>query len=88
MAHEHGPHTCYCPNCSFEKEVDAYTKCNSQTCPVCNTRMRAKDTGEYRIANGVEPPAPTCINPWFMLALGAAMGGLTTAAIVEAKKST
>jgi hypothetical protein len=51
MAHEHGPHICYCPNCSKEVEVAAWVPCNTQTCPLCGTRMRAKETGEYRISN-------------------------------------
>jgi len=48
MAHEHGPHKCYCPNCNYEVEVDAYVKCNTLTCPQCGARMRAKETGEFR----------------------------------------
>jgi len=51
MAHEHGPHICICPNCSHEVEVEAYVPCNTQTCPLCGTRMRAKETGEYRVSN-------------------------------------
>jgi hypothetical protein len=50
MPHEHGPHTCYCPTCGFEEEVDAYTRCSSKSCPVCGSRMRAKETGEYRVS--------------------------------------
>jgi uncharacterized paraquat-inducible protein A len=48
MAHEHGKHTCYCPGCNYEIDVDAYTKCNTLTCPQCGERMRAKETGELR----------------------------------------
>lgn len=51
MAHEHGPHKCYCPNCNTEIEVGAYVKCNTQICPNCGTRMRARETGEFRSAN-------------------------------------
>jgi len=51
MAHEHGPHKCYCPDCNTEVEVEAYVKCNTQICPCCGTRMRAKETGEFRSAN-------------------------------------
>lgn len=55
MAHEHGPHVCYCPGCNYETTVDAYVQCNTLTCPVCGARMRAKETGEYResrLSNG------------------------------------
>jgi hypothetical protein len=65
MAHEHGPHTCYCPNCNFEKEVDAYTRCNTVACPVCGTRMRAKDTGEYRVSTRVSEGSG--VNPAWLL---------------------
>ncbi|MGQ9545918.1 MAG: transglutaminase-like domain-containing protein [Dehalococcoidia bacterium] len=50
MAHQHGRHICYCPVCTYEVEVDAYVKCNSLDCPQCGARMRAKETGELRIA--------------------------------------
>lgn len=71
MAHEHGPHTCYCPNCSKEVEVEAWVPCNTQTCPLCGTRMRAKETGEYRnvpigISTTVKTasiPCPVCGYP-------------------------
>jgi hypothetical protein len=73
MAHEHGPHICYCPSCSHEVEVEAYVPCNTQTCPLCGTRMRAKETGEYRISNKVSAisasiktasvPCPVCGYP-------------------------
>lgn len=48
MAHEHGSHKCYCPNCGYEVEADAYIKCNTLSCPNCGTRMRATETGEFR----------------------------------------
>lgn len=48
MNHEHGAHTCYCPSCGLEVEVEANVRCNSQICPECGDRMRAEDTGEYR----------------------------------------
>ena len=51
MAHEHGSHKCYCPDCGTEIEVGAYVKCNTQICPNCSTRMRATETGEFRSAN-------------------------------------
>ena len=50
MAHEHGNHVCYCPICNYETEVGEYIKCNTLTCPSCGTRMRAKETGEYRLS--------------------------------------
>lgn len=53
MAHEHGSHQCYCPNCNTEVEVAAYVKCNTQLCPRCGTRMRAKETGEFRTSGNV-----------------------------------
>jgi len=46
--HPHGEHVCYCPVCGYEKTVPAGVKCNQQTCPECNERMRAKETGERR----------------------------------------
>jgi hypothetical protein len=48
MAHEHGPHACYCLNCDLEVEVGPYIKCNTQVCPQCGSALRAKETGEYR----------------------------------------
>jgi hypothetical protein len=48
MAHEHGPHECYCPLCNYEIEVEAYQKCNQLSCPLDGTRMRAVETGELR----------------------------------------
>lgn len=51
MAHEHGPHTCYCPQCNYETEVEAYVKCNSQVCPHCGGRLRARETGALRSAS-------------------------------------
>lgn len=50
MAHEHGPHICYCPNCGSEITADVDVRCNSLTCPQCGQPMRAKETGEYRQA--------------------------------------
>lgn len=50
MAHEHGPHTCYCPSCHAELVAEAYQQCNTISCPQCGSRMRAKETGEYREA--------------------------------------
>jgi hypothetical protein len=50
MAHEHGPHICYCPSCNLEVEADASVQCNTLTCPECGTRMRAKETGEFRVS--------------------------------------
>lgn len=46
--HPHGEHTCYCPSCDYEMPVAENVKCNTQECPECGTRMRAKETGEYR----------------------------------------
>jgi len=48
MAHEHGPHTCYCPTCGYEVTADTDLRCNTLTCPACGSRMRAKETGEFR----------------------------------------
>jgi hypothetical protein len=50
MAHEHGPHSCYCPSCNYQTEVPEYVRCNTLTCPNCGARMRAVETGELRIA--------------------------------------
>jgi len=46
--HPHGEHICYCPKCEHEITVDEDVKCNTQECPECGTRMRAKDIGERR----------------------------------------
>jgi HK97 family phage prohead protease len=47
-AHPHGDHVCYCPECGAEITVGEDVKCNTQKCPECGVRMRAKDTGERR----------------------------------------
>jgi len=46
--HPHGEHTCYCWKCDYEIVVGEGVKCNTQDCPECGTRMRAKDIGERR----------------------------------------
>ena len=46
--HPHGEHVCYCPKCNEEITVKENVKCNTQVCPECGTRMRAKDIGERR----------------------------------------
>ena len=48
--HEHGPHFCYCPLCNVQVEVGENVKCNTIACPNCGTRMRAMETGEFRIS--------------------------------------
>jgi DNA-directed RNA polymerase subunit RPC12/RpoP len=77
MAHEHGPHSCYCPNCNYEFTADPYVQCNTLTCPNCGSRMRAKETGEFREnrSNGITAmkvsaaistnsvPCPVCSYP-------------------------
>lgn len=52
MAHEHGPHVCYCPSCNIQVTADEYVRCNTIACPNCGAPMRAKETGEYREARG------------------------------------
>jgi len=46
--HPHGEHVCVCPECEKEITVEANVKCNTQDCPECETRMRARDIGERR----------------------------------------
>ena len=46
--HPHGSHVCVCPECNHEITVEENVKCNTQSCPECDTRMRAKDIGERR----------------------------------------
>lgn len=53
MAHEHGNHQCYCPSCSYIIELAENDKCNTHTCPVCGDRMRAFETGEYRLSQNI-----------------------------------
>lgn len=48
MSRQHGPHTCYCPNCGTQVTADSYVQCKTLTCPDCGQRMRALETGEYR----------------------------------------
>ena len=79
--HPHGVHSCRCPSCGYETEVEESVKCNTLTCPQCGSRMRAVDTGEYRISNG-EPPPPCrnlCI-PCFIV------GALAGAIVAQATK--
>jgi len=46
--HPHGEHICVCPECDKEITVAEDIKCNTQNCPECKTRMRAKEIGERR----------------------------------------
>lgn len=46
--HPHGPHICYCPECGYEQESPAGVKCREQSCPKCNSPLRAREAGEYR----------------------------------------
>ena len=46
--HPHGEHICICLECDKEITVAENVKCNSQECPECGARMRAKDIGERR----------------------------------------
>jgi hypothetical protein len=58
MAHEHGPHNCYCPNCKAEYRVPENVNCNTLSCISCGSRLRAVETGEFHIA---QQPAPAII---------------------------
>lgn len=53
MVRPHGPHECYCTVCGHRQEVAEYVKCNTLTCPIDGSRMRAVETGEFRIAEHV-----------------------------------
>jgi len=46
--HVHGSHVCICPECDKEITVAENIKCNTQSCPECGAKMRAKDIGERR----------------------------------------
>jgi cation transport regulator len=50
--HPHGEHVCVCPKCETEITVAESVNCNTQDCPECGTRMRAKDVGERRESAG------------------------------------
>jgi len=73
MAHEHGPHTCYCPNCGESVTVGVNVRCNTQECPICGSQMRAVETGdnrEKRLSGGIATmvstdniACPTCNFP-------------------------
>jgi|GEM_PF-1137335 len=52
MAHEHGPHTCYCPSCGSQVTADTGVRCSTLICPDCGQPMRALETGEYRASRG------------------------------------
>jgi hypothetical protein len=56
--HEHGPHICYCPSCNnYSTEVGENVKCNTLYCPQCGARLRARETGEYRVSAQYSPVA-------------------------------
>jgi peptide subunit release factor 1 (eRF1) len=46
--HRHGEHTCYCPSCGYEEDVEEGEKCKERICPQCGAQLRAKETGERR----------------------------------------
>lgn len=46
--HPHGKHTCYCPKCGHEEDVEENVRCQDQVCPECGSYMMAKEPGEYR----------------------------------------
>jgi len=52
--HKHGSHLCYCPSCGSQIEVEEYQKCNELDCENCGDKMRAVETGEYRLS-GEDP---------------------------------
>lgn len=58
MAHEHGPHTCYCPSCGYKVTVDTGVQCNTLNCPDCGQPLRAVETGEYRSTRFSAYPQP------------------------------
>lgn len=58
MAHEHGPHQCYCPSCGYEVTAEESVKCNTLVCPRCGTPLRASETGELRVTQAVSSVIP------------------------------
>jgi hypothetical protein len=50
--HPHGLHDCQCVTCGYIETVEANVKCNTLACPNDGTRLRAVETGEYRISQG------------------------------------
>ena len=75
MAHEHGAHECYCPQCGYTQTVDAYVKCNTIPCPNCGQQMRAVETGERRgVTGGITQEEPTNIFKTFGLAVLTGVG--------------
>jgi len=48
--HRHGEHLCICPECGWETSVEEGQKCNQLYCENCGDKMRAVETGEYRIS--------------------------------------
>jgi len=60
MAHEHGPHTCYCPNCNTEVTADEYVRCNTLVCPNCGATMTQPGALETTIVDLVTLARLTC----------------------------
>lgn len=46
--HPHGEHQCQCVEDGYITTVGVGIKCNTLRCPICGSRLRAVETGEYR----------------------------------------
>ena len=76
MIHPHGPHKCYCPSCGYEMMAETSQQCNQLSCPECGGRMRAVDTGEYRLGNPIAENGLSTVFKSILVGVGIAIGFL------------